>query len=61
MDKVLLCSDGLYNTLTEVEMEAVLNRASSPQEAAELMIEEVERKRLNNQDNATIVILEPAV
>ncbi|MFF2484391.1 PP2C family protein-serine/threonine phosphatase [Paenibacillus sp. NPDC058071] len=60
-DRVLLCSDGLYNGLTEIEMEEVLGKTIPPYEAAELLIEAIERKRLKNQDNATIVILEPAL
>ncbi|TVX95107.1 serine/threonine-protein phosphatase [Cohnella terricola] len=60
-DKVLLLSDGVYNTLSEVEMDRILSRNLSPDEAATLLIEEIERKRLKNQDNATVVILEPAI
>lgn len=60
-DKVLLISDGVYNTLSEIEMEHILERSMSPDEAADLLIEEIERKRLRNQDNATVVILEPAI
>ncbi|GGG82813.1 PP2C family protein-serine/threonine phosphatase [Paenibacillus radicis (ex Gao et al. 2016)] len=60
-DKILLCSDGLYNGLTEIEMDEVLGKGMPPYEAAEQLIEAIERKRLKNQDNATIVILEPAL
>ncbi|CAH1189914.1 hypothetical protein PAECIP111893_00012 [Paenibacillus plantiphilus] len=60
-DKILLLSDGVYNTLSEVEMEQVLSKRLTPDEAADQMIEVIERKRLKHQDNATILILEPAV
>ncbi|WP_430160204.1 PP2C family protein-serine/threonine phosphatase [Paenibacillus algorifonticola] len=57
-DKVLLCSDGLYNTLSEVEMEEALKKSQTPHDAAEYMIEAIEKKRLVNQDNATVIVLE---
>lgn len=57
-DKVCLYSDGIYNTLTEVEMEKILSQNSPPQDIAEKMIEAVEQKQYKKQDNASIVILE---
>lgn len=57
-DKVCLYSDGIYNTLTEIEMEKILSQNSPPQDIAEKMIEAVERKQYKKQDNASIVILE---
>ncbi|XOS90478.1 hypothetical protein ACLMAB_16230 [Brevibacillus laterosporus] len=57
-DKVILLSDGVYNTLSEVEMEQLLMNATSPYDAAEEMVTEIERKQLRNQDNATVIILE---
>lgn len=57
-DKVCLYSDGVYNTLTEVEMENILSQHSPPQDIAEKMIEAVKEKQLKKQDNASIVILE---
>ncbi|AYB39353.1 PP2C family protein-serine/threonine phosphatase [Brevibacillus laterosporus] len=57
-DKVILLSDGVYNTLSEVEMEQILMNATSPYDAAEEMVTEIERKQLRNQDNATVIILE---
>ncbi|QDX92965.1 serine/threonine-protein phosphatase [Brevibacillus laterosporus] len=57
-DKVILLSDGVYNTLSEVEMEQILMNTTSPFDAAEEMVAEIERKQLHNQDNATVIILE---
>jgi len=57
-DKVCLFSDGIYDALTEVEMEKILSQQAPPYDLAQSMIKAVEQKRLKNQDNATIVILE---
>ncbi|MGE7840994.1 PP2C family protein-serine/threonine phosphatase [Lysinibacillus sp. NPDC093712] len=57
-DKVCLFSDGVYDTLTEVEMEKMLSQHAPPYDIAQNIIKAVEQKRLKNQDNATIVILE---
>ncbi|MEY9973213.1 serine/threonine protein phosphatase PrpC [Lysinibacillus sp. RC46] len=57
-DKVCLFSDGVYDTLTEVEMEKILSQQATPYDIAQDIIKAVEHKRLKNQDNATIVILE---
>ncbi|WP_409359894.1 MULTISPECIES: PP2C family protein-serine/threonine phosphatase [Aneurinibacillus] len=57
-DKVILCSDGVYNSVTEIELEKILSKNISPYDAAQEIIEAVEYKRLRNQDNATVIILE---
>ncbi|OXM85386.1 serine/threonine protein phosphatase [Paenibacillus rigui] len=57
-DKVILCSDGIYNTLTEIELEDILTKPLSPYDAAQEIIAAIEEKKLKHQDNATIVILE---
>lgn len=57
-DKVLLLSDGVYDTLTELELERILFQKISANDAAEQIIEAVESKQKANQDNATVVILE---
>ncbi|MEK3872063.1 MULTISPECIES: PP2C family protein-serine/threonine phosphatase [unclassified Paenibacillus] len=57
-DIVILCSDGVYDALTEVEMEEILMQRMPPQETAEEMIACVERKSYKHQDNATVLILE---
>lgn len=57
-DKIVLCSDGVYNTLTEMELETLLARDQSPHDTAQDIIDLIEEKRLVHQDNATIIILE---
>ncbi|MGF9908951.1 PP2C family protein-serine/threonine phosphatase [Brevibacillus porteri] len=57
-DKVILCSDGVYDTLTEMELEQVLFQNIAAHDAADQIIEAVESKQKANQDNATILILE---
>ncbi len=57
-DTVILCSDGVYDTLTEVELEQILFRKLTPQETAEEIISAVDAKGYKHQDNATIIILE---
>lgn len=57
-DKVCLFSDGIYDSLTEVEMEQIVSQQVPPYDIAQNVIKAVEQKRLKNQDNATIVVLE---
>ncbi|ERI04672.1 protein phosphatase 2C [Aneurinibacillus aneurinilyticus ATCC 12856] len=57
-DRVILCSDGVYNSVTEIELEKILSKNTSPYDAAQEIIEAVNDKRLKNQDNATIIVLE---
>ncbi|WP_342559076.1 protein phosphatase 2C domain-containing protein [Metasolibacillus sp. FSL K6-0083] len=57
-DKVCLLSDGVYGTLTEVELEKLLSENIPPHYIAQNIINAVDNKRLKNQDNATIIILE---
>jgi serine/threonine protein phosphatase PrpC len=57
-DKIMLCSDGVTNTLTEVELEHILSKPLSAYDAAQEIIDAIEDKQLKHQDNATVVILE---
>jgi len=57
-DKVILCSDGVYNSISEIEMETILMSKLKPYEVAEEIIEMIKAKNFPKQDNATIVILE---
>lgn len=57
-DTIILCSDGVYDALTEVEMEQILMQGLPPQDAAEEMISLIERKSYKHQDNATLIILQ---
>ena len=56
-DKVLLCSDGVYNSLPEIEMENILSRSIDPFETAEEIIDAIKAKNYSKQDNATVIIL----
>ncbi|MEC0226292.1 PP2C family protein-serine/threonine phosphatase [Paenibacillus alba] len=58
LDRVLLCSDGVTNTLTEVELEQLLSLPLNAYDAAQAIIEAIEQKEIKHQDNATIIILE---
>ena len=57
-DKVLLCSDGVHDALTEVDLEAILREDGTAQEYAEEIIAAVIGKGYKNQDNATVIVLE---
>ncbi|MDP4180315.1 MAG: protein phosphatase 2C domain-containing protein [Bacillota bacterium] len=57
-DKVILCSDGVYNSVTELEMENILMERIKPFDAAEEIIEMIRAKNFPKQDNATIIIIE---
>lgn len=57
-DKIVLCSDGVYNSLTEMELETILAKDMSPFDTAQTIIDLIEEKQLVHQDNATIIILE---
>lgn len=57
-DKIVLCSDGVYNSLTEMELETILAQSIPPFDAAQAIIDLIEEKQLVHQDNATIIILE---
>ena len=55
-DAIILCSDGLYGSLTQMEMiEGFCT--NSPQDIAENLINLVISKEISNQDNATIALL----
>ena len=57
-DRIILCSDGVYNSITEMEMEKALMKNLPPQKAAEEIIDLIKARNIKNQDNATIIILE---
>lgn len=55
-DRLVLCSDGLYGSLTEAEMAASLSQ-NIPQKCAEELVERVVDKQIRYQDNVTVTIL----
>lgn len=54
-DRILLCSDGLYNAISEEEISQLIS--DHPQDAADALIEAVISKGKHNQDNVTVAIL----
>lgn len=54
-DRVMMCSDGLFSTLSEEEMARAL--AGNPQEAAQDMVNRVVQIDRKYQDNVTVVVL----
>ena len=57
-DKVILCSDGVYNSISEVEIEEILSMNLSPAKAAEKITQNIAAKGHHHQDNATIIVLD---
>jgi serine/threonine protein phosphatase PrpC len=57
-DKIILCSDGVYNSISELEMENLLSLNLKPNDVADQIIKNIDAQENSNQDNATIVILE---
>ncbi len=57
-EKVVLCSDGIYNSMSELEMEKILMKNKKPHKASEEIIDRIEEKNYLKQDNATIIILQ---
>ena len=54
-DRLMLCSDGLYRSLSSEEIAARLG--ASPQEAAEALVEGAIAKDLPHQDNTTVMVV----
>ena len=57
-DRLLLMSDGVFNTLSEQEMCEILKNSGSPEEAAQLFEQRILAYQRPKQDNFTAVILE---
>lgn len=55
-DRIILCSDGVYGTLTQEQMEQALQKPLD--EAAKIMGDMIEEAARPHQDNYTAVILE---
>lgn len=55
-DRLLICSDGVYNALSVGEMSRAL--ALSAQKAADALLDGILQKNYQNQDNCTAVVLE---
>ncbi|WP_255464558.1 PP2C family protein-serine/threonine phosphatase [Candidatus Roseilinea sp. NK_OTU-006] len=59
-DRILLCTDGLYTALSEEQIEQVLNRPASAQQAAELLVAQAARSP-DVKDNVTAAVLDYGV
>ncbi len=57
-DKLLVMSDGVYNTVSEDELAAILNEFPDPQAAADAIKAKIVERALPKQDNFTAVIVE---
>lgn len=57
-DKILLCSDGLYNLLSDNEIKEILASDKTPQQIAEEEISVATENIISGQDNTTVVVLE---
>ena len=57
-DRVILCSDGVYNSVSELEMEKIFMKKTDPFKASEEIIDLIKSKNFEKQDNATVIILE---
>ncbi len=55
-DKVLIYSDGV-EVLGQIMLEKMLSKRAHPQKIADAIINEINMKKVNKKDNATIVIL----
>lgn len=55
-DEVILCSDGVYNSLSEKELIDCLKE--DPQRAASRIIKLIDGKKIPGQDNSTVLIMQ---
>lgn len=54
-DKIMLCTDGVYNTLSDFEL--IKRLKEEPQLASEKIANDVLSKKLSSQDNLTVMII----
>lgn len=57
VDRLLLCTDGIYNTLTEAQIIQILTISTDPAEAAARLAEDAGNA---GRDNATAIVITPA-
>ncbi len=55
-DRLLLCSDGLWNMLSEAEVWALIDRAATPQEACDWLV--AAANEAGGNDNTTVILVE---
>lgn len=56
-DRVLLMSDGVYGTVSEPELTAILKETPDAQQAADAIARRIESANLSYQDNYTVLIV----
>lgn len=58
-DKIILCSDGIYNSLSNSELQEILSSHQYQAEKdADAILERIIAKNISNQDNATVLVIE---
>lgn len=57
-DKILLCTDGVYRTLSELEIKRILFRRESAEKLCSQIEQAIVGKEKRNQDNATWIVLQ---
>lgn len=58
-DMILICSDGLYNSLPEAQIRAIMMKENQTVSSiAHKLTDEVSAKKLKGQDNATAVVMQ---
>lgn len=56
-DCILLCSEGVVNTLNEASMAYILDSYEKNQDRAQAIIQAVQKKKKADQENATVLVL----
>jgi protein phosphatase len=57
-DRILLCSDGLYRSLSEIEMAEIVRSADNDMEAAaRMLVQSAVGKGKSSQDNTTAIVI----
>lgn len=57
-DKVVLMSDGIYKSISELELKSIMSKKCNPDTKCELITNRIEEKNILNQDNMTVIMVE---
>ncbi|SJZ97604.1 PP2C family protein-serine/threonine phosphatase [Selenihalanaerobacter shriftii] len=57
-DKIIICSDGISDVISNIELENILEKKIHPIDTSEMILKLVLNKHRTNQDNATVIVLE---
>ncbi len=55
-DHILLCSDGLYRTLSDDDIQQIITEKTTTEAAADALIRAVEDRNMPKQDNTTLIL-----